>query len=330
MNNSHPKVSIVIPVYNGSNYLREAIDSAINQTYENIEILVINDGSNDGGATRDIALSYGKKIRYFEKENGGVSSALNMGIDNMTGDFFSWLSHDDVYLPEKIERQVNVINNNKNIHVVVCNTANYKDGNIKLPKNMMEKNLLLHTPEKIWKHWIYACSLLVHKNCFQKIGKFDDKNKTCQDTEFVLRLLYHYTIITIKDALVYRRLHKESGWSAIKKQKSRERLVYSENVDNMWYKLLNEYGISFITAEEIRGRKNIARAYDSLGNHMLNGISSFPSECYKRSFTEWKSIFNPSLYKYIIGVSLLWKIQTIKNILINKIRKVRNYFCIPK
>ena len=104
-----PLVSIVIPVYNGANYMREAIDSALAQTYSNIEIIVVNDGSNDGGATRDIALSYGDKIRYFEKENGGVSTALNLGIKNMRGKYFSWLSHDDVYLPEKIQVEIDAL-----------------------------------------------------------------------------------------------------------------------------------------------------------------------------------------------------------------------------
>ena len=74
------KVSIIIPVYNGSNYLKEAIESALAQTYDNVEVLVVNDGSNDGGATEQIALSYGERIRYFKKENGGVASALNVGI----------------------------------------------------------------------------------------------------------------------------------------------------------------------------------------------------------------------------------------------------------
>jgi glycosyltransferase involved in cell wall biosynthesis len=76
----NPKVSIIIPVYNGSNFLKEAIDSAIAQTYKNIEIIVINDGSSDNGATEKIAKSYGDKIRYFKKENGGVATALNLGI----------------------------------------------------------------------------------------------------------------------------------------------------------------------------------------------------------------------------------------------------------
>ena len=87
-----PLVSIIIPVYNGSNFMREAIDSALAQTYPNIEILVINDGSTDN--TREIALSYGDKIRYFEKENGGVATALNLGIREMRGEYFSGLSHE--------------------------------------------------------------------------------------------------------------------------------------------------------------------------------------------------------------------------------------------
>ena len=97
-----PLVSIIIPVYNGADYVAEAIDSALNQTYKNIEIIVVNDGSNDNGKTEKIVLSYGEKIRYFSKENGGVSSALNIGIANMKGEYFSWLSHDDMYLPSKI------------------------------------------------------------------------------------------------------------------------------------------------------------------------------------------------------------------------------------
>lgn len=106
MRTDNPLVSIVIPVYNGSNYLAQAIDSALGQTYPNCEVLVVNDGSDDGGATAELALSYEEKIRYFEKENGGVATALNLGIRQMRGEYFAWLSHDDLYKPEKIELQV--------------------------------------------------------------------------------------------------------------------------------------------------------------------------------------------------------------------------------
>ena len=111
MSKKNPKVSIVIPVYNGSNYLKDAIDSALSQTYNNLEIIVVNDGSNDEGKTKAIAEPYGNKIIYLEKENGGASSALNLAIKKMTGDYFSWLSHDDMYYPNKISRQVEELQN---------------------------------------------------------------------------------------------------------------------------------------------------------------------------------------------------------------------------
>ena len=105
----NPKVSIIIPVYNGSNFMKCAIDCALAQTYENTEIIVVNDGSNDDGKTEAIALSYGEQIRYFSKPNGGVSSALNCGIANMTGDYFAWLSHDDAYSATRIEDAVKLL-----------------------------------------------------------------------------------------------------------------------------------------------------------------------------------------------------------------------------
>ena len=87
-----PLVSIIIPVYNGSDFLRQAVNSALGQTYTNIEVIIVNDGSNDNGKTEEVALSYGKRVRYLCKENGGVASALNFGISQMKGEYFSWLS----------------------------------------------------------------------------------------------------------------------------------------------------------------------------------------------------------------------------------------------
>ena len=95
------KVTIMIPVYNGSNYLKEAIESALAQTYKNKEVVVVNDGSTDDGKTAAIAKSFGNKIKYYEKENGGVSTALNLGIKKATGDYICWLSHDDLYYQNK-------------------------------------------------------------------------------------------------------------------------------------------------------------------------------------------------------------------------------------
>ena len=92
--------------------MRDAIDSALAQTYDNYEVIVVNDGSTDDGKTDAIAKSYGDKIRYFHKKNGGVSTAINYGVKHMTGEYFSWLSHDDIYMPDKLKKELtNIIMN---------------------------------------------------------------------------------------------------------------------------------------------------------------------------------------------------------------------------
>jgi len=139
----NPKVSIIIPVYNGSNYMREAIESALAQTYENIEIIVINDGSSDGGKTDEIARSYGDRINYILKENGGVATALNTGIREMTGEYFSWLSHDDVYYPEKIEKHVQYIGKSKDRNIVTfCGHELIDENSLVIKESSIKKKYL--------------------------------------------------------------------------------------------------------------------------------------------------------------------------------------------
>ena len=104
MSQGLPKISVIIPVYNGQNYLREAIDSVFTQTYKNYEMIVVDDGSTD--KTWEMIQSYGSHLYGIQKENGGVASALNCGIRHASGEYIAWLSHDDLFLPNKLERQV--------------------------------------------------------------------------------------------------------------------------------------------------------------------------------------------------------------------------------
>ncbi len=165
----NPKVSIIIPVYNGSDYVAEAIDSALAQTYFNYEVIVVNDGSKDNNATDKICRSFGKKIRYYQKPNGGVASALNFGIKKMTGEYFSWLSHDDLYYPEKLAKQIKFLK--KQTKNTICYTDydlvdsyNNLIRNVKItpPKEYLISNLLL-------KSFLHGCSLLIPKNAFNKL-----------------------------------------------------------------------------------------------------------------------------------------------------------------
>lgn len=222
-----PKVSIVIPAYNASNYLAEAIESALGQTYPNIEVIVVNDGSKDGGKTREVAARYGSRIRYFEKENGGSSSAINMGIRNMTGEWFSWLSHDDLYKPEKVRENIRALNDldlpeQELVNHIVVSASELIDsqGNLirtpsagqmrKMHRKMsgLESNAqIIAEPTGISFH---GCSYLVHRSVFDRVGCFDENLRLVNDFDMWFRIYAGgYQLHYIPKVLVQGRIHRE-------------------------------------------------------------------------------------------------------------------------
>ena len=220
-----PKVSIVIPAYNASNYLSEAIDSALAQTYPNVEVVVVNDGSPDDGATRAVALSYGDRIRYVEKENGGSSSALNVGIQNMSGEWFSWLSHDDLYAPDKLLVQMQYLESlalsadEIQNHVFFAG-SNLIDADGKVIREPNEKQLLAIERElslmktnaelvaEPTKYLFHGCSCLIHKSVFERIGAFDEQLRLLNDVDMWYRIYTNgFTVHFIPKRLVSGRVH---------------------------------------------------------------------------------------------------------------------------
>ena len=216
MTEFNPLVSIIIPVFNGSNYMKEAIDSALNQTYKNIEVIVVNDGSNDYGKTDAIAKSYGSRIRYIQKENGGVSTALNCGIQNMKGEYFSWLSHDDAYTPSKIEDSILALSKLENKNTLVCcesihiNELSQQIGKIKNKRKIeflnWEKALKVLLKEGSFN----GCALLIPKTVFDVCGKFDETLRFNQDGFMWYKIfLSGFSILLIPNICVKNRIHKE-------------------------------------------------------------------------------------------------------------------------
>ena len=242
----NPLVSIVIPVYNGSNYMREAIDSALAQTYPNIEILVVNDGSTDN--TREIALSYGDRIRYFEKENGGVSTALNLGIREMKGDYFSWLSHDDVYYPFKIGKEIEKIlefkDNWKGVYSAydVLHMESRKHKKISGPhpyeyqKKYMESGCFA-----VFHSLIYGCTLLISKQYFDEYGLFDETLFSAQDNMKWYEMFKDKNLIYINESLMQMRQHEE--------QRSKIYTDFYEENDNCFLKMLKEVDFQWDSME---------------------------------------------------------------------------------
>ena len=244
-----PKVSIIIPVYNGSNFLKEAIDSALNQTYKNLEIIVVNDGSCDDGKTEDIALSYGNKIKYFKKVNGGVSSALNFALEKSTGEWFSWLSHDDLYYSDKIEKQIRFLDNlllDKNedeLKRTVLHSATVSiDANGKIIKKPDYSDIEIYEDSKtvildnIYNYRLSGCSFLVNRDAFNEVGPFREDIKTVSDVEYWHRLLFHgYKFCCLKDnVLVKNRSHgKQVGKTKVE--------LFNNELNELYQKIFDDF-----------------------------------------------------------------------------------------
>jgi glycosyltransferase involved in cell wall biosynthesis len=209
---SRPLVSIVIPVYNGARYLGEAIDSALAQTYSPCEIVVINDGSNDNGATEAVALKYGEKIRYFSKPNGGVASALNRGIEEMKGEYFSWLSHDDLYCPDKIEVEMKLLFG-KPAGSIAFSDYRFIDEHgrpletvrfTKVSRNSLQELLIAEAS-------IHGCTLLIPAACFREAGRFDEKRLTTQDFYLWYAFSKVFAFFNAPEVTVLSRVHAQQG-----------------------------------------------------------------------------------------------------------------------
>lgn len=205
----NPKVSIVIPVFNGSDYLKEAINSALSQTYKNIEIIVINDGSTDNGETEKIAITYGDRIKYYYKPNGGTASALNFAIEKMQGEYFSWLSHDDAYYPEKIYTQIEYLKKQTNKNIVLYSDFAYIDEKFNIIQHITlpEYPARMFRPFFIQGGFINGCTLLVPKICFKTCGLFNTTLKTTQDYDLWFKISEKFEFHHTANYLVYSRIH---------------------------------------------------------------------------------------------------------------------------
>lgn len=241
-----PLVSIIIPVYNGANYLKHAINSAIKQTYKNIEIIVINDGSDDNNETEKLAKSYGNKIRYYFKKNGGVASALNFGIKKMRGEYFSWLSHDDVYMKNKIKSQIHFINKEKLTNCIIYSDYSFMTANgrkfgrsVRIDSKEVGRNHNI----ALLKGYLNGITLLIPKEAFDKYGLFDEKLKCIQDYDKWFDFMKHYKFIHLSKVLVTTRLHD--------KQTTNTSPYVEKEGNNFWIKVIKSY--SNVEKENIFG-----------------------------------------------------------------------------
>lgn len=207
-----PFFSVLIPTYNQANLLNEALNSLINQTFKNWEAIVVNDGSTDNTAI--VLDDYSKKdsrIKCFHKQNGGVASALNVGINNAKGEWICWLSSDDLFEPNKLEIHLNAIKENPDIKFFHSHWYLLLDET----KQKIAPGLWLEIPPTefqvihfFWANYIHGNAIAVHKSVFDDVGLFDETLRQGQDFDMWLRISSKYKSHFINERTCVTRIHK--------------------------------------------------------------------------------------------------------------------------
>jgi alpha-1,3-rhamnosyltransferase len=215
-----PLVSVIIPAYNHELYIEEALQSVINQTYKNIQFIIIDDGSTDKTPEiieKFIKINQDKSIQFIKKQNEGVCKTMNMGLSIATGDYIAFLASDDKWIANKLNEQVTFMENNKNIGLV-CSDAyftkfnqdtnlkwsNYKTGMDQYFKKGIQ-NCKMHEV-LLAKPLLCAVTVMLRREIFNEVDYFDEKLPG-EDTDMWLRVARQYPIGYVDQPLVYYRMH---------------------------------------------------------------------------------------------------------------------------
>ena len=194
------QVSVVIPTLNRVHTLRRAIDSVISQTYKAHSIVVIDDGSTDG--TSEMINEYYPQIIFIKQDNQGVSAARNTGINSIDAEWIAFLDSDDEWLPRKLERQMNSLNENKEMNICHTDEIWIRNGE---RVNPMKKHA--KSGGWIFQKCLPLCcvspSSVVIKRCvFHQIGLFDESLPVCEDYDLWLRISMYYPFLYIDEKLL--------------------------------------------------------------------------------------------------------------------------------
>lgn len=210
--NNDPAISIIIPTYNRANLIGKSINSVLNQTFKDFEIIIVDDGSTDN--TENIVKNFDdRRIRYIKnKRNKGACAARNAGIKIAKGKYIAFQDSDDEWLPEKLEKQIKFFRTAKSkIGIVYTAYWQIKNGNkiYMPPKRVKQRNGNIYK-ELLKSSFIGNQTILLKKECFKKSGVFDENLPRLQDWDLVLRLAKYYDFKFIDDPLVLYHYNSDS------------------------------------------------------------------------------------------------------------------------
>lgn len=208
-----PKVSVIIPTYNRADLIQDSIDSVLWQTFEDYEIIIVDDGSTDN--TREVLhpLIQEGVIRYVRQDNQGESAARNHGIKLARGDLVAFLDSDDLFLPEKLAKQISLLEENPALGMVHSDFVRFDhDTGVDLgyrstahlsgwvyPQMLLQWSVLIATP-----------TVMIPKEVLEHVGGFDERMHWAEDIDLWRRIARLYPIQSIPEALTRVRTHQDS------------------------------------------------------------------------------------------------------------------------
>jgi glycosyltransferase involved in cell wall biosynthesis len=194
-------VSVIIPVFNGEKYLREAIESALGQTYKPVEIIVVDDGSTDGSA--EIAKSFVPHVRYVFKSHGGLAAALNYGISLSRGDFLSFLDADDLWVEDKLALQMTAFDNDPALDAVFGHAKQFWTPEL-------VKNNKIRVQTEIMPAFLKG-AMLIRRDAFFRVGTFDTRWEVGESIDWFLKAEEKgLKTSMLPETVVKRRIHADN------------------------------------------------------------------------------------------------------------------------
>ena len=198
---SQPLISVIIPVHNGERYLAEAIESVLNQSYSAHEVIIVDDGSDDGSA--EVARKFGSSVRYSHQPHSGISAARNQGVKLANGMYLAVQDADDVWVKEKSKLQMAAFDADPTLHMVTGQVRHFHSP--ELDQSIAQKT---YCPPELMPG--YVVGALIKRDFFERVGPFETEWQMggeamswyMRATEMGLRML------TLPDLVIWRRLHE--------------------------------------------------------------------------------------------------------------------------
>lgn len=304
-----PLVTVIIPVFNCEKYIRESIECALAQTYSNIEIIAVDDGSTDNSLR--VLESFGGKITIIRQKNSGSAVARNAGIEAAAGKYVAFLDGDDYWFSEKVSEQVKYLATHPTVRLVFCEWIEWKysvDKDSPKPKRPSYGDLQKIQPElsgDLYKELLLECILhtstvVMHTELARDIGGFNPGFKKGQDYEFWLRVSRETEIHKLSAVLSLYRIHEESITSSPPSINYEFRVV--KNALDLW----GLSGFSGACARKRDVRAHLSKTWLNFGGALLgNGQTEHARSAfikaiyYKPSSPRLWALLGVSIYKSI-------------------------------